>query len=264
MAPTFKDKVCIVTGARSTGDELGIGAAVSVRFAELGAHVIVVDADGDGAEKLSLRIREAGGSATAFGVDVSSEAEVASLVDRVLAATGRIDVLHNNAAIAPLDDMDVASMSVETWDRVLGVNLRGPMLGCKHVVPVMLKQGGGSIINTSSAAALLGNTVRAAYAASKAALNNLTRHVATAYGRAGVRCNAVSPGLVLTPHAREVMSDAANTMMRKQTILPRLGVSADIVSAVVFLASDDASFITGQIISVDGGLNAHQPYSFGA
>jgi NAD(P)-dependent dehydrogenase (short-subunit alcohol dehydrogenase family) len=249
--------VAIITGSAS-----GIGRATAHRLAAEGAAVAVVDLDFDGALTVAKEIAGAGGAATAVQADVSSEPAVAAAIEETVGRFGRLDVLHNNAAILAPDvfgrDADITALSVEVWDRTMAVNLRGVMLGCKHAIPAMLATGGGSIINTSSSSALAGDTVRAAYAASKAAVIALTRSTATMYGKRGIRCNAVVPGVVISAQNRGALSARQLRIWEQNCLVPYLGEPADIAAVVAFLASDDSRYITGQAISVDGGSLAHQ------
>jgi NAD(P)-dependent dehydrogenase (short-subunit alcohol dehydrogenase family) len=251
-------RVAIVTGAAS-----GIGRATALALASEGAAVVVADLAGDGAERVAREIEGAGGRAVAQQTDVTDETSVAAMVETAVKSFGGLDVLHNNAAATDpallAGDLDITAMEIAIWDRTLAVNLRGPMLGCKHAIPRMLERGGGSIVNTSSASGLAGDLVRTAYGASKAGLDALTRYVATQYGKRGIRCNAIAPGVIATPAlAANVPRDQIDAYERSH-LTPRLGRPEDIAKVVVFLACDDAAFITGQVISVDGGLLAHHP-----
>jgi NAD(P)-dependent dehydrogenase (short-subunit alcohol dehydrogenase family) len=251
-------KVAIVTGAAS-----GIGRATALALATEGAAVVVADLSGDGAERVTREIADRGGRALAQLTDVGDESSIASLVEAAVKSFGGLDVLHNNAAATEPQllsgDLDLTAMDVAIWDRTLAINLRGPMLGCKHAIPHMLERGGGAIVNTSSASALTGDLVRSAYGASKAGLDALTRYVATQYGKRGIRCNSIAPGVIATPGARGERAAEQIAAYERSHLTPRLGRPEDIAKAVVFLASDDAAFITGQVISVDGGLLAHHP-----
>jgi NAD(P)-dependent dehydrogenase (short-subunit alcohol dehydrogenase family) len=184
---------------------------------------------------------------------------VAAAIERY----GRLDILHNNAAaVDPAllrRDGEVAAMEVEVWDRTFAVNLRGPMLGCKHAIPRMLERGSGAIVNTSSAAGWAGDLTRSAYGASKAALEALTRYVATQYGKRGIRCNAIAPGVIATPALAANVPREQMAVYERTQLTSRLGVPEDIAAAVVFLASDDGAFVTGQTLRVDGGLLVHHP-----
>lgn len=223
----------------------------------------MVDLNRDGAEAVAAEIEDAGGSAMATETDVSDEAAVVAAIDATVQRFGRLDVLHNNAALLAPEvfglDADVAELAVDVWDLTMAVNLRSVMLGCKHAIPAMLATGGGSIINTSSSSALAGDTVRAAYAASKAAIIAFTRSTATMYGKRGIRCNSVVPGVVISPQNRTRLSTRQLRIWEENCLVPYLGEPEDIAAAVAFLASDDARYITGQALSVDGGSLAHQP-----
>ena len=185
------------------------------------------------------------------------------MVQAAVDAFGGLDVLHNNAADSSPDQMerdtDFLSLEVEIWDRAMAVNARGPMLGCKHAVPAMIERGGGSIINTSSVSGLTGNLTHTAYGASKGALNALTLGVATLFGKRGIRCNAVAPGVIQTPALESNVPTEFLAAYEASNLLPRLGSTRDIAQAVVFLASDESAYITGQILRVDGGAMSHHP-----
>jgi NAD(P)-dependent dehydrogenase (short-subunit alcohol dehydrogenase family) len=251
-------KVAIVTGAAS-----GIGRATALLMAREGAAVVVADVNGAGAAAVAKEIEAAGGAALGQPADVAEEASVVAMVDAAVKRFGGLDVLHNNAAaVDPAlmsRDGDVVDLDVGVLDRTLAVNLRGPMLGCKHAIPRMLARGGGAIVNTSSASGLVGDPVRTAYGVSKAGLDSLTRYVATQYGKRGIRCNSIAPGVVATPALAANVPPEMIAIYERSHLTPRLGRPEDIAAAVAFLASDDAAFITGQTISVDGGLLAHHP-----
>jgi NAD(P)-dependent dehydrogenase (short-subunit alcohol dehydrogenase family) len=184
------------------------------------------------------------------------------MVDAAVTHYGRLDILDNNAGLlgpaAHAIDKDVVNIEPEAWDRIMAVNLRGPYLGCKYAVPAMIASGGGSIINISSASGLTGNFWSHAYGSSKAGVNALTYHVAVTYGKQGVRCNAIAPGPVRTPAWGDVSPEHA-ARLQQHVLTPYLGEPEHIAATVVFLASDEAAYITGQVLSVDGGYLAHQP-----
>jgi NAD(P)-dependent dehydrogenase (short-subunit alcohol dehydrogenase family) len=251
-------KVAIVTGAAS-----GIGRATALALAREGAAVVVADLNADGANAVAEGIEAAGGRAVGQATDVSSEPSVAAMVAAAIDRFGGLDVLHNNAAASDPavmgGDGELAALSLETWERTLAVNLRGPMLGCKHAIPRMLERGGGVIVNTSSASGLTGDLVRTAYGVSKAGLDALTRYVATQYGKRGIRCNSIAPGVIATPALAANVPPELIAVYERSHLTPRLGRPEDIAEVVVFLATDAAAFITGQVLSVDGGLLAHHP-----
>jgi NAD(P)-dependent dehydrogenase (short-subunit alcohol dehydrogenase family) len=252
-------KVAIVTGAGAN-----IGEACAKMLAAQGAKVVVADINVEGAKRVAGVIVANGGTAFAHAVDLGDEASITALIAAVMARYGRIDVLHNNAANTGAAQMTrdgaLTAMEAEVWDAAFDINTRGTMLMTKHVAPHMIAGGGGSIINTSSGVSILGDVLNPAYSASKAAVNALTRNTATQFGRGNIRCNAVLPGLVLSPVARAQMTAAQLAMIQRHVLLPRESVADDIAGAVLWLASDLGSFITGQIISVDGGICHHQPH----
>ncbi len=258
MAGRLAGKVAIVTGSAS-----GIGRATAHAIAFEGGRVVIADLNGDGAEEVAQEITAAGGEASAQQTDVADEGAIVAMIGAAVRRYGGLDVLHNNAAASDPElmgaDTDVATMDVAVWDTAFAVNCRGVMLGCKHAIPAMLKRGGGSIVNTSSASGSTGDLALPAYSASKAGLNSLTRSVATQYGKQGIRCNAIAPGVIETPALRANISEEQLALYESNHLTPRLGRPEDIAAAVVFLASDEAAFITGQLIAVDGGLLSHHP-----
>ncbi|MGB0620353.1 MAG: SDR family NAD(P)-dependent oxidoreductase [Myxococcota bacterium] len=257
-APLLEGRVAIVTGGAS-----GIGRATCEALCAAGAAVVVADLNGEGAERVASSLRDEGRSSAGFAADMGEEDSIAAMVAFAVDHFGGLDILHNNAADSDptlmARDLAVGEMDAEVWDRTMRVNLRGPMLGCKHAIPPMLKRGGGAIVNTSSASGLTGDFARSAYAASKAGLRSLTESVAAQYGKQGVRANAIAPGVIATPALEANVPANQVEVYADNTLTPRLGRDEDIAAAVVFLASDAASFITGQLISVDGGLLAHHP-----
>ena len=249
----LKDRAAIVTGAAS-----GIGAGTALRLAQDGASVVVADLDASGAQRIVDEITERGQRAIAVEVDVADEEATQRMVAACVETFGRLDILHNNAAFTNASghaaDRDLLSVDLATWDKTMAVNVRGPMMGCKYAIPEMLKNGGGSIINTSSGSAKTGDYERTAYSASKAAMLSLTRSIATQYGKQGIRCNSILPGLILTPTSRHAFSDRLLEVLEEGHLTPYLGEPADVAALVSFLASDDAKFITGQEINCDGGV----------
>jgi NAD(P)-dependent dehydrogenase (short-subunit alcohol dehydrogenase family) len=252
-------KVAIVTGGGAN-----IGEACAKMLASHGASVAIADINEAGAQRVAAEIGEAGGTAIALKVDLGDEASVAAMVAAVVEEFGRIDILHNNAANTGAEQMmkdaSLVEMDEAVWDAAFDINTRGTMFVTKHAVPHMIAAGGGSIINTSSGTSLSGDLLNPAYAASKAAVNALTRNTAVHFGRSNIRCNAVLPGLVLSPVARAQMTDQQLNMIQRHVLLPRESVADDIAGAVLWLASDLSAFTTGQIISVDGGICHHLPH----
>lgn len=250
----LQNKNAIVTGGAG-----GIGRATSLAFAAEGAKVAVVDLNAEAAEAVAEEIRAAGGTALAIGADVSSEADIERVVASVVDGFGGIDVVFNNAGI--IRRTTAVETTVEEWDRVFGVNVRAIFLMCKHVVPVMAAAGGGSIINTGSGWGLKGGGRAVSYCASKGAVVNLTRALAIDHGAQGIRVNSVNPGDVdtgmLRDEARQLAQDTAGFLAEAaDRPLGRMGQPEEIAAAVVWLASDESSYVTGAALSVDGGGNA--------
>lgn len=247
----LQDKVVIVAGGAT-----GIGAATAVRLAAEGCRVVVGDVADDGAAKTARTIANSGGTATAVGFDISEPDSVRTLVETAVTTYGGVDLLFNVAADmrAVRSDSDAVSIDLDIWDRAMAVNLRGFLLTIREVIPHMLARGGGAVVNMSSAASFLGEPARPAYAAAKAGVNALTRHVASRWGKEGIRCNAVAPGLIVTDTIRGApqyarLEAAALPAVRSH----RLGNPEDAAAMVVFLLSDDAAWVNGQVMSVDGG-----------
>ncbi|MDB6061172.1 MAG: Dehydrogenase [Verrucomicrobiaceae bacterium] len=259
MTKKLEGRVAIVTGSGAN-----IGEACAKALASEGAQVVLADINIDGAKRVAQEIRDAGGEAFAHPLNLLEEDSVRTLVAAVLERYGRIDILHNNAADTRSAQMaadgPIQQLETAVWDSAFAVNTRGTMLMTKHCVAAMIEAGRGSIINMSSGVSILGDVFNPAYSASKSAVNALTRNTAAQFGKRNIRCNAILPGLILTPLSRSMMGAEQLALLEKHTLLPRLGAPDDIAKAVVFLASDDSSFVTGQLISVDGGITTHQPY----
>lgn len=244
----FLGKVAIVTGSGS-----GIGRETAVAFAREGADVIVADIDLGSAAQTVAMIQAAHGSATVCAVDVSDDASVREMVSLATTRYGRLDVLHNNAYWAPLN-RSVTETSLPEWERTIAVTLTGVFLGCKHAIPAMIEGGGGAIVNTASVAGLAASPRFGAYVAAKGGVVALTRSVAFDYGSAGIRCNAVAPGLIETPATQPLLADPERlAWLTSKILVGRPGRPADIANAVLYLASDESAFMTGQTIVVDGG-----------
>jgi len=249
-------KVAIVTGASA-----GIGAETAKRFAEEGAKVVVVARTVARAQAVVDQIKAKGGEALAVACDIANEDQIKAMIEQTIAAYGRIDILDNNAALTDSDaqmaDGAVADMDSTLWDRIMAVNLRGPMLCSKYAIPHMVKQGGGSIIFVTSGKGTQGDLGQSAYGASKAALINLTQNVATQYGKQGIRANALVVGLVLTEGLEKNMPKPLRDVIESHHLTPYLGLPRHIADAAVFLAADESAFVTGQALFADGGFTAH-------
>ena len=251
------------SAATGPGDDtVGNGRATAIVFAREGAAVVAVDRDIAAAEATVDLIVSAGGSAVAVQADITDEEEVRSLPDACRASFGVPTILHNNVGIGT-GDGGVTGLDREVWDRIFGVNVTGMYLTCKHVIPGMRAAGGGAIVNISSVAAVA-STPMAAYKSSKAAVNALTHHLATANFRHGIRVNAIMPGLMDTPmavggHSEARGLDPADVRASRDRQVPlgrRQGTGWDTAYAALYLASDEAKFVTGVVLPVDGGQSA--------
>ena len=249
------DKICLITGAGG-----GMGRVAAMTFAREGARVVAVDAAKSAADETVAQVVALGGEAVAVTADVSTEADAKGMVDLAISTYGRIDVLYNNAGIMPAADHSVIDTDVDTWDRVMAVNVRGVFLGCKHAIPGMLEQGSGSIINIASFVALVGcSAPQDAYTASKGAIIALTRSLAVQFGPAGVRCNSISPGPVETPLLMDwlVKDEAAASIRLARNPTGRFGQPEDVVNAALYLASDESRWTNGSNLVVDGGITVN-------
>lgn len=247
-------KRALVTGAAS-----GIGRAVAERFAEEGARVAVVDIAADAAEAVAAAIRAAGGQACAVPADVRDENQVAAVFANVRSAFGGLDVVVANAAVQLFGaDALVHELDVAVWDATHAVNLRGAFLTCKHGVQALLHAGGGSLICTGSPTGLFGGAPTfTAYSASKAGVHGLARVVAAGYASRGIRCNVVVPGFTATPLVADILADPAASAEVLATVpMGRPGQPADLAAAMLYLASDESSYVTGALFTVDGGQTA--------
>lgn len=247
------DKIAVIAGGGS-----GIGAATARRLAEEGACVVVGDVNGANAATVAESVTAAGGRAIAVTFDIAEDASVDELIGRAVATYGGIDAVHVNAAdLSPGTigaDTDVLDVDLDVFDRTLEVGLRGHVLVTRRALPELLARGGGALVYTSSGAAFMGEPQRPSYGMAKAGLGALVRHVASRWGREGVRANGVAPGLVLTDAMAISSSPERQAKVLRVVRSPRLGRPADIAASVAFLMSEDGEWINGQVISVDGGV----------
>lgn len=253
MGERLAGNVAIVTGAAS-----GIGRATAERFAAEGARVVLADRQGEAAEAVARQITEDGGHARAITADVANEQDVERVIALAIEAWGRIDILVNNAGVG--GGGNVLSFKVEDFDRVIGVNLKGALLCCKHALPHMLEHGRGAIVNIASISSTCGIPNQSVYGPSKAGIWLLTRQLAIEFASRGIRVNAVAPGTIETPmiggpvEGREISSGLKYLMEHHP--VGRFGKPEEVANAILFLASDEASFITGASLAVDGGYSA--------
>lgn len=242
-------KVAVVAGGG------GIGGATARRLAAEGAAVVIGDIDAAGAEAIAREVMASGGQAVGLGCDISDESAVAALVDAAVSRFGGLDLMHVNAADLQVifQDSNAVDVALEVFERTIAVNLRGHLHCTRQAIPQMLRRNGGAIVYTSSGAAFIGEPERPCYAMAKAGVNALMRHVASRWGRQGIRANAVAPGLVLTENNLRTMPEEVKKAALARTRSTRLGAPDDIAATVVHLLSDEGAWINGQVISVDGG-----------
>ncbi len=251
-------KVCVVTGAGS-----GIGRASALRFAQEGARLLAVDIDAEAGESTVAQVLAAKGRATFLQADVAQEAEAGKIIQTTIARYGRLDCLFNVVGVSGrrFGDGPAADCTVEAWDQVMATNLRSVFLCCKFALPELIASGGGSVINLSSVLGLVGTQEHFsthAYAASKGGIIAFTRAVAMHYARDRVRANVIAPGLIETPMSRRAQEspEILAQIEHLQPITGRLGLPEDVAAAAAYLASDDAAFVTGVVLPVDGGWTA--------
>jgi cyclopentanol dehydrogenase len=248
----LQNKVALITGAA-----VGIGAEIAKRFAAEGAQVVIGDVNAVEARTTSEHIRRSGGSARSVLLDVTKEESWKEALDGIRTAEGRLDVLVNNAGITKR--ISITEMPLEDFERIMAVNVRGVFLGIKHALPLMKQHGGGSIVNISSICGLVGHKLtNETYTTSKGAVTLLTKSVAVRHARDNIRCNSIHPGTVDTPMVQALFTDPEKKRERLDEVpLGRLATAQDVANAALFLASDEAGFITGAALPVDGGLTAY-------
>ena len=247
----LEGKVALISGGAR-----GQGAAEAKLFAGEGAKVVFGDILDDLGKQVEAEIHEVGGEALYVHLDVTNAADWASAVEAAVSRYGRLDVLVNNAGITIRKNVE--DTTEEDWDRIMAINAKGVFLGTKQAIPAMRESGGGSIVNISSTAGLVGSPYSgASYAATKGAVRLFTKATAIQYAKEGIRCNSVHPGLLETPMTQDMLADAAHREERTQRIpLGRVGTAEDIAYGVLYLASDEASFVTGSELVIDGGATA--------
>ena len=251
----LEGKIAIVTGGGG-----GIGSAVARRIVSEGGKVAIADVFEDSAKAAADPL---GDAALAVQFDAADPASIEAMVQATVDHFGGLDILHNNAAMTdpakhPLDTTPV-DIPIEIWDEIIDINLRGYLLGCKYAIPHMIARGGGSIINTASNSGVAGDLARVAYGASKGGIITLSKYVATQYGKQNIRCNSVSPGVVLTA-ALEATVPGLKEVIQRHILTPEFGTPDDIAALVAFLASAESRYITGEKISISGGGLSHQPH----
>ena len=249
----LKNKVAIVTGAAS-----GIGEVTALLFAQEGARVVVADINVEKGRGVVHRIKEEGGEGIFIQTDVSNEAQVKQMVDTVVKTYGTVDVLFNNAGVSV--SKEIHETTEDEWNLIIGVDLKGVFLCSKHVIPIMMEHGGGSILSNSSAVSITAEPGLAAYCAAKGGINALTRAMALDYGRHKIRVNALCPGYVDTPLGDDYFNTLPDPELARRKAgalhaLGRMAKPAEIAYAALFLACDESSFVTGECLVVDAGLS---------
>ncbi|HQS68636.1 MAG: glucose 1-dehydrogenase [Novosphingobium sp.] len=251
----LEGKVAIVTGGGG-----GIGSAVARRLVSEGARVAVADIFAESAERVAHSL---GDAAIAVAFDAASADSVKALVEQTVSHFGKLDILHNNAAmtdpVKSAQDTTAIDIPMEIWQEILDVNLTGYLLGCRYAIPHMIANGGGSIVNTASNSGTAGDLARIAYGSTKGAIITLTKYVATQHGTQNIRCNSIAPGVVLT-EALDKTVPGLKDIIKRHILTPEFGTPDDIAALVAFLASDESRYITGENISISGGGLIHQPH----
>ncbi len=258
----LKDKVAVITGAGS-----GIGRATARRFAAEGARVVVADLFGDTAAAVAAEIKADGGEAIPLAIDVGSGEQVKLMIDTTIATYGKIDILHNNAANTNLQDaakdVSLLDFNVELFHRNMDVNVLGGVLASQYALPHMIEAGRGSIIFTSSSISIGADIAQFSYGSSKAAINWFVKTLAVNFGKKGIRCNAILPGIIETPPFQNWASGTPGLYEAFQSVQnsPAFGTPEEVAAAALFLASDDASFVNGILMLVDGGMTCTIPFT---
>jgi cyclopentanol dehydrogenase len=246
----LENKVALISGGAR-----GMGAVEAKLFISEGAKVVIGDVLEDEGRRTEAEINEAGGECLFVPLDVTSEAAWQDAVQAAVRRFGKLGILVNNAGIYRTERVEETSS--ELWDQVMGINAKGVFLGTKHAIPEMRNAGGGSIVNISSVAGLVGDNISAAYASSKGAVRLLTKSTAVQYAKEGIRCNSVHPGTIETPMTADMLVDPQYRQDRmERTPLQRLGTAQDVAYGVLYLASDESSFVTGSELVIDGGRTA--------
>ncbi len=247
----LEGKVALISGGAR-----GQGAVEARLFTQEGANVVFGDVLDEEGLKVEAEIRELGGEASYLHLDVTREEHWAAAVETAVVRYGRLDILVNNAGITIRKSIE--DTTEEDWDRIMAINAKGVFLGTKQAIPVMRRAGGGSIVNISSTAGLVGSlTTGASYASTKGAVRLFTKATAIQHAKDGIRCNSVHPGLLETPMTQDILADPTNREQRIQRIpLGRVGTAEDIAHGVLYLASDESSFVTGAELVIDGGMTA--------
>ncbi|WP_406492014.1 SDR family oxidoreductase [Streptomyces sp. NBC_00846] len=244
----LQDKVAVITGAGS-----GIGRAAAELMSKEGARVVVADYDTQAAQETADLITAAGGQALPLTVNVLEEDSIADMINATVEEYGALHILCNHVGgTNPRTDLDLLRMDMAEFDRAVSLNMRSTLLGSRHAIPHMVRSGGGSIINTASVAALVGDVLQTSYGAVKAAVVSITKSVTTQYGPKNIRCNAIAPGAVMTPSLENNLPHVDS--LKSGNALPCLGSPEDIGHTMVFLASDESRYLTGQLLVVDGGM----------
>jgi NAD(P)-dependent dehydrogenase (short-subunit alcohol dehydrogenase family) len=245
----LEGKVVLVSGGASD-----IGRATALRLAGAGAAVVVGDVSAEGATSVAAEVQSAGGRAVGVLCDIRREDSVQAFIERAVAEFGTVDAVDHNAAWShPRLDTDAVGVDLGVWERAIEITTRGALLLARHAIPVMVAGGGGSIVTISSGTSTIGESTRVAYGVAKAGLNQLTRHLAVRYGRDGIRANAIAPGFILTETAKTQVPYDVQVRLSEANPTRRLGTPDDIARVVVFLCSDDAAYVNGQVLHVDGG-----------